>query len=449
MSSRRLVVGSFPTPFDGEAAYYELGLHRLGTFPPQGWSLETVDLGTASAQDQASKLLHCGPDAILLPVYRDKVLDALALTNELGAQAGSIPLIWSGWTAHTPYISAFVAEGRSLDHPHLLVLSGEIEAGLPGVLVGLGAEASLDVLTSRLPYVSGYDPRDNRWVGRGQWVQVADVQTLPCVWDQPTPMRPHEGGAGWIELSRGCAYSCSFCIACSMKAGEIRAWPGATLEREVAAAYGAGVRMFGLLASATNYDLNSLRHVVKALQSPDIGPVRVAGTVHAKYLDDERLALLSALRWETMIVGVQTFSPEAQRLMRRKEEADRFAEAVTKLAAFGTPEVELILGLPGDTAEGFRKSVEFVLGLPVTVSVYRLRLDPWSIYLSERQSLGIEADFRNLGRVTSIPGFSQSEMEESENWLMGLGRVPWTRRAKRLMYDGRSIWPTRSFKPQN
>jgi len=227
-----------------------------------------------------------------------------------------------------------------------------------------------------------------------------------------------------------------------MKAGEFSAFGSEVIASEVVDAYGRGVRSFGLLAAATNYDKGSLGAACSAIKGLG-GDVGVSGTIHVNYLDQERLALIRDLRWETMIVGLQTITPEAQRLMKRAEQPDSFGQGIEQLATFATPEVELILGLPGDTLEGFKRSINFALGLPISVSVYRLRLDPWSRYLEKMEPMGIEADFHNLGRVLSVPGFSATEIDEAEAWLLGLGSGQWKYRASRIMYDGREIWPKR------
>lgn len=447
MAFRNLVVGHFPTPFDGEVASFELGLHRIATLPSDTWHVDEVQLGTWPTAAQSAFLLERKPQAILLQVYRDKVRDALALVEELSQGAPEIPVIWCGWTAHTPYLTAVTGEWSPIRHPSLLVLGGEIEAALPPLLDAMEETGvTCQRLVQELPAVAWLDQSQGRYEGQNLFQRVADLGTLPRVWSHNRPLPLRHGNAGWVELSRGCKYACAFCIADSMRPGDVRSFPDAVLEEEIPAAWQAGVRMFGLLAAATNYDLATLHCVRRALEKLP-GPMKVAGTVHAKYLDDERLEVLGAFQWETMIVGLQTITAEAQRIMGRKEEPDAFAEAVGKLSRFAVPEVELILGLPGDTEEGFRKSVEFVLSLPVSVSVYRLRLDPWSRYLADRERLGIEADFRNLGRVTSLPGFDRQALDRTEAWLMGLGRGNWNHRATRMAYDGKEIFPQRGGRP--
>jgi hypothetical protein len=442
-AAKRLTLCNFPTPFDGEVAYFELGLHRVSHPLAPGWEGVDVALVQTGVDKQAQAILETHPDAILIHVYRDRVQEALALANALGALDPGPALIWSGWTAHAEYLKAVSQATLPITHPRLLLACGEVEAVVPVLLQRIAHGAiNLQDVTGSLPATAWFDSQVGQWKGQGLFAQVADVSSLGPVWDTPTAVRVHPGGAGWIEVSRGCKYACSFCVACSMGEGSVRPHLPERIRAEIAAAASKGVKLFGLLASAINYDVESLRAVAESIRAHGPSDCRVAGTVHAKFAQGERLDRMASMKWETMIVGLQTTTPEAQRLMRRREERDLFAAAVERLRALCVPEVELILGLPGDTAEGFEQSVRFALSLPVSVSVYRLRLDPWSKFLEQRAELGLEGDFARLGRVCALPGFCADEINAAGAWLQSLARGPWHHRAQRLLFDGVPIYPS-------
>ena len=436
MPAHRLAVCSFPAPFDGEAAYFELELHRLTHPCPEGWEAVELTLHERGNDRQARSILASRPAAVLLHVYRDRVRDALELANALAASQPDIPLLWCGWTAHAPYVQAVSQATVALSRPSLILACGEVEAAVPALLSMIAQRQSASSIAQTSPHAMWFDPSTQRWVGQGSFAQVLDLTSLPGVWQGPSPMRVGPGGAGWIEVARGCKYACGFCVACSSGAGSARPHRPADIQAEIAAAARQGVTLFGLLASAINYDINALRAVAGAIGSLPSGSRRVAGTVHAKFAHPEALELMAQLRWETMIVGLQSTTAEAQRLMQRREHKDVFAAAIERLRALCVPEVELILGLPGDSARGFEQSVQFALSLPVSVSIYRLRLDPWSRFLQEREALGLSADFARWGRVTATAEMPQDELDGAEAWIRQIARSPWTHRAMRLSLDG-------------
>jgi hypothetical protein len=439
MSARRLAVCNFPTPFDGEVAYFEIGLHRLTHPCPPGWDAIDVPLEQPGAEPQARSIEQVRPDAIVLHVYRDRVVDALALAASLASSLPEVPLLWCGWTAHAPYVDAVSKATVPLRHPRLVLACGEVEAVVAPLLQMIAQGLEPEALAESSAHAAWFDHAGPGWRGTGAFGQVEEVCGLQPVWHGPQPLRPRPDGAGWIEVSRGCKYACAFCVACSMRKGPVRAHLPERIEAEVLAAASHGVTMFGLLASAINYDLVPLRALARGLGQLPASARRVAGTVHAKFTEPEHLELMSQMRWETMIVGLQTTTDEAQRLMRRREQQEVFAGAVERLRALCVPEVELILGLPGDTAEGFQQSVRFALSLPVSVSIYRLRLDPWSAFLQQREALGLQADFSRSARVVSTPQMPAEELDAAEAWVRELARGRWGYRASRVMIDGREL----------
>lgn len=437
MPTPRLAVCQFSTPFDGEVAYFEIGLHRLTHPRPRGWEVVERRLGTGTAEQRARQVLEGRPNAIVLHVYRNCVVDALGLARELAAIAPEIPLLWCGWSAHAPYVQAVAEATIPLLHPRMMLVCGEIEASLPAVLEAI--RSGIDEperLVERSGSLTFFDPGAKTWRGEGRFDRVADLTQLAAVWADGEPMEAHAGGAGWIELSRGCRYACGFCVACSMGDGDVRSHSPGRIRQEIEAASRRGVKLFGLLAAAVNYELESLRAAAGALGGAAAGERRVAGTVHARFASDERLELMSAMKWETMIVGLQTTTAEAQRLMRRAEQRETFAAAIERLAALCVPEVELILGLPGDSAAGFEQTVRFALTLPASVSIYRLRLDPWASFMMNREALGLNADFGHEGRVTSTPSFTADEIDAAERWIRELPRGAWAHRARQVVLDG-------------
>ncbi len=165
----------------------------------------------------------------------------------------------------------------------------------------------------------------------------------------------------------------------------------------------------------------------------------VAGPVHARYIRGEVLELLGSLDWRLMTIGLQTTNRDAQRLIRRGDDPEALAETVERIKAFITPEIEIVLGLPGDSPEGFKSTVRFLLSLPVNITVHTLRLDPWSSFLAERQKLRIAADFVHGARVLGHPSFPAEQMDECRTFLRELGAGPWSYRAGQLALDGEHL----------
>jgi hypothetical protein len=170
---------------------------------------------------------------------------------------------------------------------------------------------------------------------------------------------------------------------------------------------------------------------------------QVESTIHLSLLDDARLDAILRIPWRRMIVGLQSTNKSALALMHRSVDQEAFRAAIERIASVHTPVVELILGLPGDTLQGFLSTLRFVLDLPVDVEVYHLRLDPGSYFMRDRDALGIQADFANQGRVLQTPSFSAADLARASQILHELGRRPWKYRSRRLGFEFELIHDTR------
>ncbi|MCX5796979.1 MAG: radical SAM protein [Elusimicrobia bacterium] len=436
--SRTLALAFFPTPFSGEAAQYELGLHRLPRMIGTQWRPLWVQLAPAAPEDSARAAAEGAPAAVLLHVHRTQAADALAFANALGRLRPGLPLIMCGWPAHPPYVDAVAAATGGLTSPSFALLCGEVEAVMPRALEKLADGGGMDALAGVAGIVV-WDQRRRAWRGSQEYAVVEDLDALPDAALAHIPKAWKDSKAGWLELARGCKYRCAFCLCCAFPRPRLRRFGPERIRAAARAAVARGVEVLGLLATSNSFDVELLRSVTGALRELGLGQLKVAGPVHARHARGEALELLASLNWDLMTIGLQTLTPEAQRLLRRKEDPEDFARTMESIASFATPEVEIVLGLPGDTPEGFRKTVRFVLGLPVKVTVQSLRLDPWSDFLADRGKLGLKADFARAGVIRSSPTFPAAALEDCRDWLRRLGRAPWTHRARTLALDGEHL----------
>jgi len=242
-----------------------------------------------------------------------------------------------------------------------------------------------------------------------------------------------------VEVARGCVFQCQFCLACNFSRRGLRRFPTGRVQAEIAWAAANGAHAVGLLCSGLNYDLDLLEAVAGALDAVDPARrPRVESTIHTSLLDPHRLELIARLPWQRMIIGLQSTNPAALESMRRRVHLDEFREAIHAIARFHTPVVEVILGLPGDTLQGFGETMRFVLDLPADVEVYHLRLDPGSAFMRDRQP-SARGGLRQRRPGGAHPTFSAEDLARAATALRALGRRPWPYRARRLGFDFKSI----------
>ncbi len=94
----------------------------------------------------------------------------------------------------------------------------------------------------------------------------------------------------------------------------------------------------------------------------------------------EHLAVLRRHGWNRVSMGVQDFDPEVQELVNRVQPFEMTKALVDAARELGyeSLNLDLIYGLPGQTLEGFAKSVDQVLTLrPDRLAVYSYAHVPW------------------------------------------------------------------------
>lgn len=161
----------------------------------------------------------------------------------------------------------------------------------------------------------------------------------------------------YVEASRGCPFKCEFCLSALDKTAW--AFDLDIFMAEMEALYRRGARNFKFVDRTFNLKIdNSVRilqfFLDRIAEAPDV-------FVHFEVVPDslpDRLKELiaqfpdGALQFE---VGIQSFNPEVQQRISRKQDNARTAENLRWLVTQSRAHVhaDLIFGLPGETLESF------------------------------------------------------------------------------------------------
>jgi hypothetical protein len=248
------------------------------------------------------------------------------------------------------------------------VVSGEGEAAFAALLAGPEAPrppplASLDAVSS--PYLAGI-----------------------------LPVEP--GEPFLLETSRGCRFACRFCSYPRGYERTIRASPervAANLRFARERGATEGFFLDPTLNQRRDF-AGFLRDLAKANPPPRLP---LDAELRAESITPEHARLLREAGFAELEVGLQSVSPEAQRLMGRGTPPSLFERGVRALRDEGIrAKVDLIVGLPGDTPESVRAGMRFLRdhALFDEIQVFPLSVLPGTAFRRDAARFGLDFDPR-------------------------------------------------------
>jgi radical SAM superfamily enzyme YgiQ (UPF0313 family) len=225
----------------------------------------------------------------------------------------------------------------------------------------------------------------------------------------------------YVEASRGCPFKCEFCLSSLDKT----AWPFEldAFLAELEALHARGARLFKFVDRTFNLNVKSSLKIMqffldKLAAHPD-DPVYAHFEVVPDHLPDalkEAIAQFppGTLQFE---IGIQSFNPEVQALVSRRQNDEKAADNIRWLRAHSHAHlhVDLIAGLPGEDiasfARGFDRLVQLhpheiqfgilkrLRGTPIIrhTEAYGLVFDPYPPYAILATD---RIDFASMQRLT-------------------------------------------------
>ena len=285
----------------------------------------------------AEQLLALKPQVIGLGVYIWNAVPSLQLVRLLKALAPEIRIVLGG-----PEVS------HEVDQQEICRLADHVVTGWGDVSFARLCRALLDGPPPLMKVIAGEQP---------------PLSELAMPYSEYSP-RDLAERLLYVEASRGCPYRCEFCLSALDKT----AWP---LElqaflAELGALWDRGARHFKFVDRTFNLRIDQasgiLQFFLDRMRLPDGSlPERSEVFVHFELvpdkLPDELKALIvqfpeGSLQFE---VGIQSFNPEVQQAISRRQDNQRTADNLHWLLSNSRAHVhaDLIFGLPGETLESF------------------------------------------------------------------------------------------------
>jgi radical SAM superfamily enzyme YgiQ (UPF0313 family) len=224
-------------------------------------------------------------------------------------------------------------------------------------------------------------------------------------------------GTVFLETVRGCPYRCRYCYY-HKAFDEIRYHPSKSIEQVLCWAYGEGSRVREVYLMDPTFNarpgFSDLLRYVRALRKSDYP--RLHTELRADLLSEEDAVLLREAGVGSVEIGLQSTNREALRQAGRKGDPQKIERGVSFLKKQGIEVTTgIILGLPGDTPEGFLGTLNWLKRTESysVIHPFVLSVLPGTDFRAAASELGLDYDRRPPYYVRSTDTFSEMNLRSA------------------------------------
>ena len=158
-------------------------------------------------------------------------------------------------------------------------------------------------------------------------------------------------------------------------------------------------------------------------KNPRLKKIFLYVIVRPELIDEESLKFLKSINVVWAQIGLQTINPDLQKYIGRGAEAEKFKEIADWFHSSNIKlHLDIILGLPDDTVDYFRESLDYALALkPFSVQVKQLYLNPGTLFYNNREEYGIKCEEKgdmDTPFVIEARGINEKYIQETHDFTM-------------------------------
>ena len=234
-----------------------------------------------------------------------------------------------------------------------------------GVMVGEGEETFLELARyyiekkGTLADIRGIAFRENGEIFHNGWREVMDLSRVPFAYEQTEDFANR---IIYYESSRGCPFSCSYCLSSIDK--KLRFRNLELVKKELQFFLDKKVPQVKFVDRTFNCKHDHAMEIWKYILEHDNGVTNFHFEISADLLREEELELMSRMRpgLIQLEIGVQSTNPDTIRAIHRNMDLKKLEASVARVKSFGNihQHLDLIAGLPCEDYESFRRSFEQV-----------------------------------------------------------------------------------------
>ena len=364
----------------------------VGDADNPGHRVTLIDLGRDDVAAYVRDILAFEPDLVGFSIYVWSTPCMIAVAREIKRRRPGCLIVFGGPSARSALfeLELYRDAGSYLD----AIVEGDGEdifreiAALPE-LTRAGLQSIAGVT---LPAGAGWERTPRRAV-------AADLDRLQSPFQLGLMQR---GDVAYLETYRGCPLSCRFCEWGSSDKAKAT-FSADYIARELGAFERLRAPAVFLLDAGLNLNIRAFRNLREANRRTGfLKRSMFWAEIYPSVIRDEHVEFLHEIGPTYLGVGMQSMDQAVLKLHQRPGDSPRFEHAVRQLAAVTTIELQIIFGLPGDTPEGFRRTLDYARSLPASVRAYHCLVLPDALMTRGLPDFDMTFNQRDLSMISCL-----------------------------------------------
>ncbi|HBA71809.1 MAG: B12-binding domain-containing radical SAM protein [Geobacteraceae bacterium GWC2_55_20] len=306
-----------------------------------------------------------------------------------------------------PETLIFAGGPEATANPEGVLREGVLDFVIAGEGEGPFADLCEHLLAgSELPEIPGLIRKGDPF--RTPALPVSNLDTIPSPYLNGILDCGSYDGILW-QLSRGCSFKCDFCFDARGNHG-VRRFSLERVEAELRHFASKGVSQVFVLDSTFNQDVKRAKNILRLIRKT-APQIHFHFEVRSEFIDREMAELFAQITCSLQI-GLQSANPQVLKRVGRSFDRDDFSRRAGLLndsgAVFG---FDLIYGLPGDTLNSFRNSLDYALSLyPNHIDIFPLAILPGTRLAVRGAEQGLSWENRPPYTLLASDSFSSEDM---------------------------------------
>ena len=285
-----------------------------------------------------------------------------------------------------------------------------------GIMKGEGEETFLALAgyylegKGRLEEISGIVFRKENAIVDNGFREPVDLDRIPFIYENPENF---ENRIIYYESSRGCPFSCSYCLSSIDRKLRFRSL--SLVKKELQFFLDHRVPQVKFVDRTFNCRHEHAMEIWKYILEHDNGVTNFHFEVSADLFREDELELIGRMRpgLIQLEIGVQSANPETLEAVHRKTDLEKLRRNVEKIRSFHSvhQHLDLIAGLPCEDYESFRRSFDFVYSMkPDQLQLGFLKVLKGSLMEEKAREYGITCKSLEPYEVLSTRWISYEEI---------------------------------------